>query len=223
MDIQPFITALCSGSAPGMCTISGAALWGSICTLISVYIATATAIFFTVRWSFQSVLDHRDAEIALLKTGLDSYKDKLNGATPAEARARIDELEAHVERLQDNARARHLTKSQVFTISQALSGTNFSIDIVQDWAARDAENFSSFLFNAFERGGWDPGNPSVTGDFNVPTGLAVVVNNPLIRTEAEELVIRALTAAALRFDIQAIDLGDLEKKDAVILVTARPI
>ena len=40
-----------------------------------------------------SIINNKDSEIALLKSQRDEYKNKLSGATPDEAKARVDVLE----------------------------------------------------------------------------------------------------------------------------------
>jgi hypothetical protein len=69
----------------------------------------ATAIWWVVGWRYDSIvaskdsiIGNRDAQISLLTTQRDDYRDKLGGASPAEARARLDALEKSNAKLTEN-------------------------------------------------------------------------------------------------------------------------
>jgi hypothetical protein len=163
--------------------------------------------------------------IALRDEQLASYKEKLSGASPDEAKARIDGLEATLKRLMDHTKARWLTEDQVDAISRVLIGSKHTIEIAQDSAAIDGENYSEFLHRAFEQGGWDASNPTVAGDFNVPTGLAVVLKDLKSYTPAERRVVDALNAAGVKFDVRSFDFEEISRADtdAIVLVGVKPI
>ena len=69
-------------------------------TFVGVVSAAALIIWLALKWSYKSVLDGKNgeiaskaSEIALLQRQRDDYKDKLSGASPDEAKAKIDDLE----------------------------------------------------------------------------------------------------------------------------------
>ena len=231
MDVQAIITELCTTSASGNCIVSAGTIWTGICAAVTSHAFVATAAFLVSRWYYlgslalkDGVIGQKDAEIANLKTQLESYKAKFNGATPEEAKARMDMLEATLKRVVDSIAPRRLSDDQSNAISRTVSGSHFVIDIAAD-SAPDADSFSDFLYRAFEKGGWTASNPSVAGIFDVPSGLAVVLKNLAAMTPAERKVIEALNAAGLKFDTRAIDLSEFcsDESDAVILVTSRPM
>jgi hypothetical protein len=49
-------------------------------------------IWLASEWRYGGIIANRDSEITLLKTQRDDYKDKLGGASPDQAKARIDAL-----------------------------------------------------------------------------------------------------------------------------------
>ena len=108
MDVQFIINDLCSGSVAGTCIVHIQALWTVLGIVASACAALVVAIWLAIRWAYATVVRHKDAEIGSLKTLVDSYKDKLDGATPDEAQARIAELERTVQRL----KPRSLTRSK---------------------------------------------------------------------------------------------------------------
>jgi hypothetical protein len=64
---------------------------------LTLAIAVAGATFALARLLYQRTVSIKDAEISFLTKQREDYRDKLGGATPAEAKARIDALEAHVQ------------------------------------------------------------------------------------------------------------------------------
>jgi hypothetical protein len=63
------------------------------------------AVWWVMDWRYSGVISHRESEIRLLN----AYKDKLGGASPDQARARIDALEATVKKLEPRpSSGRHL-------------------------------------------------------------------------------------------------------------------
>jgi hypothetical protein len=200
--------------------------------MVTSYAFVATAAFVISRWYYSGalvlkdgVVGHKDAEIANLRAQLERYKEQFPDATPEAAKARMDVLEATLNRLVDSIAPRQLSRDQSDAISRTVSGSHFVIDVAADRAARDGDSFSDFLFRAFEKGGWSAGNPPVTGIFDVPSGLAVLLKNLAAMTPAERQVTEALNAAGLKFDMRSIDLSEFgaDKSDAVILVTSRPL
>jgi len=73
---------------------------------IALLVLTAAA-WWLMDWKYSSVIAQRDgiiankeSEIVLYKGQRDDYKDKLSGATPDQAKARIDSLEARLARVE---------------------------------------------------------------------------------------------------------------------------
>jgi len=70
---------------------------------ISFCIAVAAlggVVWTTLDWADSARLKNKDEEIGLLVRQRDEYKDKLGGASPDQAKARIDALEARLKRVE---------------------------------------------------------------------------------------------------------------------------
>ena len=57
-------------------------------------------VWTTLDWADSARLKNKDEEIGLLVRQRDEYKDKLGGASPDQAKARIDALEARLKRVE---------------------------------------------------------------------------------------------------------------------------
>ncbi|MBC9878221.1 hypothetical protein G8O24_12800 [Bradyrhizobium sp. INPA01-394B] len=148
-----------------------------------------------------SVISNKESEIALLKSQRDDYKDKLGGASPDQAKARIDTLEARLSKLEP----RRLTASQQEELTRKLqlpAGLTPLVQIYQESSCFDchilAENFvAAFSANP----GWVVRNQVLMGGpHTVPSGIGVAFFDP--NSTESKIVVDALRAAGLRFDRQ---------------------
>jgi hypothetical protein len=57
-------------------------------------------IWQAMDWRYSGIIANINAELSSAKAVRDEYKDKLQGATPDQAKARVDDLEARVRRLE---------------------------------------------------------------------------------------------------------------------------
>jgi len=81
--------------------------------LAGAILAVALAVMWTaLHWSYRAALENKDNHIAFLERRLSEYRDRLNGATPDEARKRIDALDAEVKTLRVRLQPRQLTQAQ---------------------------------------------------------------------------------------------------------------
>lgn len=168
---------------------------------VAVLVASGL-IWWALDWRYSSIVSNRDGEISLLKGQRDDYKDKLGGATPDQAKARIDALETRIALIEP----RRLTTQQRASLASALRGSfqgDRRIDIVSETAG-DAPQLAADLSSVFrEAGGWRIQEPTVMGLGNRPP-LGVAVQFPdLTKPDADAvLVMNALRSAGLGFDIQ---------------------
>jgi hypothetical protein len=89
--------------------IKGAPVSFVACTLVAGFI-----IWFALDWKYSSLISNRDSvitnkdsQIALVTGERDNYREKLNGASPDQAKARIDALEAKVASLAGCGKRHH--------------------------------------------------------------------------------------------------------------------
>ncbi len=168
---------------------------------IAVVIVGAV-IWFAIGWSYSGVLNSKNAQIELQDRQLADYRDKLGGATPTEAKARIDALEKRLASIEP----RRLSDAQRSTLIANLrlaSGTSYSIAIVSE-ASGDSPQFAADLSGAFRAAGnWRISEPSVMGLGNrPPLGIALQFAN-LNQTPPEAtIVMNALRLSNIKFDVQ---------------------
>jgi len=56
--------------------------------------------YLAATWLYKGIISNKDSEISLLRAQRDDYREKLGGATPDQAKARIDALEARLDVVQ---------------------------------------------------------------------------------------------------------------------------
>jgi hypothetical protein len=133
----------------------------------------------------------------------DDYKEKLSGATPEQAKARIDALESRLARLEP----RRLTETQRADLTARLpipTGATYLVAVSRDMACADCSGLAADISRAFSgAGGWQISNPMMMGINNTPPhGIAVRcadINNP---SPEARIVIEAMRAARIQFDLQ---------------------
>jgi hypothetical protein len=63
---------------------------------IVAVLGAALLIWIALGWRYDAIINNKDSEITLLKSQRDDYRDKLGGASPDQAKARIDDLERRI-------------------------------------------------------------------------------------------------------------------------------
>ncbi|RJT42671.1 hypothetical protein D3227_02125 [Mesorhizobium waimense] len=135
--------------------------------------------------------------IALLKERIESYKEKLDGASPEEARLRIDRLEARIRQLEATA-PRTLGPEQMEAIAEAGRRSPGRILITYDSAASDGGALQAQFLQAFRKAGWTAsGNFMAGGEDDYLHEF--VLNLPADATPASQAARTALQSAKISF------------------------
>ena len=96
--------------------------WGTLSKAPLIFLAAFLVIgwlaYRAARWTFDTKEQHLNAQLRLRDDQIADYKNKLSGATPDEAKARIDTLEAQIKQLLP----RSLTETQISALLAAVSG-----------------------------------------------------------------------------------------------------
>ena len=130
-------------------------VWNAPAVVVPAAIALIVAVWIVANWL-------RSQEVRAAKEQVAAYKARLDGATPDEARARIQALEAVIKRTIGSAWT-PLTKHQVQALTRELAGIEKRrIQIMYKTA--QGKDLARALNEAFEAAGWDA-HLSVTGDF----------------------------------------------------------
>lgn len=193
---------------------------------VSFCIAVVVAgglIWGVVNWRYSSIIENYESRLKLKDEQLSDYKEKLNGATPAEAKARLDTLEQQVKSLLP----RRLSGEQAQAIKNEINSSRFAVAIIHDAAAADVKMLAGDFALTFQSSGWAVTTPIAMGLGNAPpSGVAVRVQNPSSLRPAEQAVKRAFENAKIPFDLQGGLSGvpanfQMSNPDVEIVLTSR--
>jgi hypothetical protein len=207
--------------------------WPMIRANVPTFVVLAALMFGAIWWLMDwryggiitgrdGIIANKDSEIILLRGQRDDYKDKLSGATPDQAKARIDALEASLEARLAAVEPRRLTAAQRAAMIARLSppaGTTPAIIIVGE-ASGDGPQYAADFASVFQSvGGWKVGEGSAMGIGNRPaTGIALNATN--VNSPEASSVANALHAANIDFDVRQ---GPMQEGIAVQLVVCTKI
>lgn len=159
-------------------------------------------VYAVVRHQFGDRLSSLEGRLQLKDDQLDDYKNKLNNASPDEARDRIDQLEKRIGELARFA-PRSLSQEQRNTIRHIVAKHASNVTVMYDGSAADGGLFANALIEAFRSAGWQVGTGVAVGLSNAPnSGLAVRVTDPENLSKPEQTIISALEASKLAFEVQ---------------------
>ncbi len=170
----------------------------------------------------ESSIQSLEGRIKLKDDQINDYKSKLDGATPEEARKRLDELELKLVSLLP----RRLTTEQKLKIGEIISELNGSIMIARDGSCHDAAALANDIAEAFRSAKWRVSLPLVMGINTPPTsGIGLLVSDQTNLSHSETLVKLALESARIEFNIQSDNKmmpSDLIQRETVeIIITSR--
>jgi hypothetical protein len=153
-------------------------------------------IWAALRWRYSRIIEHRTRIIAL-------YKARLNGATPDQAKAKMDSLEGQVISLK-NREWPKLTPAAVTDFENILASQGpHAISILpQD---RDSAFLARDLVDAFKRIGWKAKRDTSMSD--VPDGLSVWPEDDVARAICNALTMATGALVTLRKDEHLKDQG----------------
>ena len=153
-------------------------------------------IWAALRWRYSGIIEHRNRIIAL-------YKARLDGATPDQAKAKIDSLEGQVVSLK-NREWPKLTSAAVTDFESILAsqGSHVVSVLPQD---KDSVFLARDLVDAFKRIGWKAKRDTSMND--VPDGLSVWPQDNVARAICNALMMATGALVTLREDQHLKDQG----------------
>ncbi|WP_156332625.1 hypothetical protein [Rhodopseudomonas sp. AAP120] len=167
---------------------------------IVLFLLTVVGTFGIAHLFYSERIETVKDRAELAQRQRDDYKEKLSGATPDEARARLDRLEATVASMMP----RKLSPDQTRAMSGAIGNVAGTILITNDMASADATGYAAHLSNFFKSVGWKVSNGAFLGSsFHPKTGLSLSLKDPSNPSPAEAGVLRALAAAGIAFDAKS--------------------
>jgi hypothetical protein len=169
--------------------------------VFGVAVAFLSAIIWAaLRWRYSGMIEHRNQIIAL-------YQDRLNGATPDEAKAKMDSLDGQLVSLK-NREWPKLTPGAVTDFERLLAsqGPHFISVLAQD---RDSVFLARDLVDAFNRIGWKAKRDMTMND--LPDGLSVWPEDDVARAIGNALMIATESVVSVRED------KNLENKGSYVI------
>ena len=153
-------------------------------------------IWAALRWRYSRGIERRNHIIAL-------YKARLNGATPDQAKAKIDSLEGQVVSLK-NREWPKLTPAAVTDFESVLASQGSHVVSILP-TDRDLVFFARDLVDAFKRIGWEAKREVSMND--VPDGLSVWPKDDVARTICNALMMATSALVTVREDQHLKDQG----------------
>lgn len=146
--------------------------WGVITqapmTFIAATLVMAALAYGASRWRFGGTIESLQHRLALKEDQLADYRDKLKGASPDEARARLDGLESRVEELR--AQLNHALREDRFLMPdearvlcdrlRKYAGTQFHVMVETNDRDPNSEQvrFGNQLASILTTAGWNQWN-----------------------------------------------------------------
>jgi hypothetical protein len=148
-------------------------------------------IWALLRWRYAAMIDNRNRIIAL-------YKARLDGATPDQARSRMDSLEGQVRSLKDREWPK-LAPAAVTDFERVLAsqGSHAVSVLLQD---RDSMFLARDLVDAFRRIGWKARRDTTMNE--IPDGLTVWPEDDVARAIGNALTMATGALVTLKEDRQ---------------------
>lgn len=153
-------------------------------------------IWAALRWRYSRGIERRNHIIAL-------YKARLNGATPDQAKAKIDSLEGQVVSLK-NREWHKLAPAAVTDFESVLASQGSHVVSILP-TDRDSVFFARDLVDAFKRIGWEAKREVSMND--IPDGLSVWPKDDVARAICNALMMATGTLVTVREDQHLKDKG----------------
>jgi hypothetical protein len=153
-------------------------------------------IWAALRWRYSRGIERRNHIIAL-------YKARLNGATPDQAKAKIDSLEGQVVSLK-NREWPKLAPAAVTDFESVLASQGSHVVSILP-TDRDSVFFARDLVDAFKRIGWEARREVSMND--IPDGLSVWPKDDVARAICNALMMATGALVTVREDQHLKDKG----------------
>lgn len=191
--------------------------------------AAIVVIWFLVNWADKAVIDGKTQAIETLNIQLKAYKDKLDGATPDEAKQKIAALEARVKGIEPR-RLSTTQRDKISSIIKTLPPGDHYLNIESDMQCSDCYYFGNDFQSLFPQPPWIVKSIGI----QVPsersiTGLAVLTDDPNNPSPEAAIIAKALKAIDIPFEMMKLGTWRLASfgsrnganTNASILITAK--
>jgi hypothetical protein len=166
-------------------------------TFIVLAILMLGATFLVLSWFYSGRLENLEGRIKMRDDQITEYKEKLSGASPDEAKARIEALETKIAVLMP----RQLSATARTQLAAVASRAPATLRILHDGAIHDANRYAADLGDAFGKGSWNVSYGMVIGIGQpIPSGVGLTVNDVANLTASQVALADALRASDVPFD-----------------------
>jgi hypothetical protein len=167
---------------------------------IAVVIA-GIVLWFAIGWFYSGVLNSKIAQIELLDRQVADWKQKTEKSTPDEAKARIDDLEARVKRLEPRTLSA-VQRSQIANFVQVPAGSTYVMVIGADMDCTDCYQYAIDFQGILSDAHWRHEMIRVMARQGAsPKGVAIVTPDPSAPLPEAVALAHGLTAAGIPFDL----------------------
>jgi hypothetical protein len=198
-----------------------AAVWATPAPFVVALLIAAGLIWLILDWRYRAIMANRDSEISLIKGQRDDYKEKLGGATPDQAKARVDALEMRLAMIEP----RRLSREQKTQMLADLQSAPSFISINADMACADCAVFAADFQEVAERASWKVDMARVMADaLASPKGLVVITIDAKRPSSAAAALVAALRRLNISHDVESRAMQSFpgqETPDAELLITTR--
>lgn len=175
------------------------AIYAAPALYLAAVFAVGAAVWWVAGQYYSERISTMKEQLVLVEGQRDEYKNKLSGASPDEAKARLEKLEASLAALAP----RKLSNEQTKTLQAALLIVG-SIVILHDVSCADCNAYGNSIDTAFRAGAWQVVNSPLIGPNVFPrSGLGVSVANPQSPSPQEAAILKSFKSANVPFDIIA--------------------
>ena len=173
---------------------------------LTALIVSWIAIGWLARAKFRTRIDNLQSLADLRGAQLQDYRDKLNGASADQAKARMEALEARLDDVLSQVASlapRTLTDRQrraALAVLDRFRGSR--INLLCDAAAPDVKRLADALTATFHGAAWHVETGIVLDIANSPvSGVGLLVPDPARLTSPQQSIAEALRDAGLAFDV----------------------
>ena len=211
-----------------------AAFWRAPFIMLPLILVAVVVTWQVIEAVHGTEIAGKDATIEALREEVTSYKNKLDGAGPDQAKAQIDEAKAQISDLKAQnsdlearlvkLEPRRLHAQESSTISASLKASGISagdIFMVHDNCA-DCARYAADFKEALKVTTWSIVSGEVGGNLPAsPKGVAIVTQDPSNPLPEAKAFADALVAAKIPFDTTQ-DPNHKDEHPVWLLITQRP-
>jgi hypothetical protein len=193
-------------------------------SFVVAVLIVGSVVFLIARWSYATVITHKDARLATIEERLrlrdDQISNKFQTTSPDEAKGLIAALQEQVAKLQP----RRLTDTQRSAISQAArppDDAKWSLSLTWVGTSSDAERYAQDFSQLLSGIGWQLNSARIIGSGS-EEGVFLRVPDPSNLEPRASALARALKAAEIEFDVVPIGVPFPQRAGLNLHIGFRP-